>query len=140
MGAVIHNPKTHRKIDVVSPLMAPPITLVDPEMTATLPPGITAATGMDALTHGWKSYTATLAHPLTDAIHRQAIELLGKYLLRAYREQIGSNAIPHDDGDPDRWHRLPEFRLGRGAWPGPPYLGATSTSPTAWQTPSCCPT
>jgi alcohol dehydrogenase class IV len=86
MGAVITDPRTHRKIDVVSPFMAPRLALVDPALTATLPPALTAATGMDALTHSVEGYTATLAHPLTDAIHRLAIELLGKYLLRAYHD------------------------------------------------------
>jgi alcohol dehydrogenase class IV len=41
---------------------------------------------MGALTHSVEGFTATLAHPLTDAIHLLAIELLGKYLLRAYRD------------------------------------------------------
>jgi len=95
MGAVITDPATHRKIDVVSPLMAPRLALVDPEVTVSLPPGMTAATGMDALTHSVEGYTATLAHPLTDAIHRQAIELLGKYLLRAYRDGSDRNARYH---------------------------------------------
>jgi alcohol dehydrogenase class IV len=86
MGAVITDPRTHRKIDVVSPFMAPRLALVDPAMTATLPPALTAATGMDALTHSVEGYTATLAHPLTDAIHSLAIELLGRHLLRAYHD------------------------------------------------------
>jgi alcohol dehydrogenase class IV len=84
MGAVITDPVTHRKIDVVSPFMAPRLALVDPAVTATLPPALTAATGMDALTHSVEGYTATLAHPLTDAIHLLAIQLLGRHLLRAY--------------------------------------------------------
>jgi alcohol dehydrogenase class IV len=92
MGAVITDPKTHRKIDVVSPFMAPRLALVDPTVTATLPPALTAATGMDALTHSVEGYTATLAHPLTDAIHILAIRLLGKYLLRAYRDGSDSEA------------------------------------------------
>jgi alcohol dehydrogenase class IV len=86
MGAVITDPTTHRKIDVVSPFMAPRLALVDPAVTATLPPALTAATGMDALTHSVEGYTATLAHPLTDAIHLVAIQLLGRHLLRAYRD------------------------------------------------------
>jgi alcohol dehydrogenase class IV len=86
MGAVITDTRTHRKIDVVSPFMAPRLALVDPAVTATLPPAMTAATGMDALTHSVEGYTATLAHPLTDAIHLVAIELLGKHLLQAYRD------------------------------------------------------
>ena len=121
MGAVITDLATHRKIDVVSPLMAPRLALVDPEVTVSLPPGMTAATGMDALTHSVEGYTATLAHPLTDAIHRQAIELLGKYLLRAYRDGTDKDA---------RYHTMmasmiagigfPNSGSGRGAWPGPP--------------------
>ena len=86
MGAVISDPKTHRKIDVVSPFMAPSLSLVDPEVTVSLPAAITASTGMDALTHSVEGYTATLAHPLTDAIHLQAIGLLAKYLLRGYHD------------------------------------------------------
>jgi alcohol dehydrogenase class IV len=95
MGAVITDPATHRKIDVVSPLMAPRLALVDPGVTASLPPGMTAATGMDALTHSVEGYTATLAHPLTDAIHLQAIKLLGKYLQRAYHDGADQEARYH---------------------------------------------
>ena len=95
MGAVITDPATHRKIDVVSPLMAPRLALVDPEVTASLLPGMTASTGMDALTHSIEGYTATLAYPLTDAIHLRAIELLGKYLLRAYRDGADLEARYH---------------------------------------------
>ena len=58
--------------------MAPRVSLVDPELTYSLPPAMTAATGMDALTHSIEGYTATLASSLTDAIHIRAIELLGR--------------------------------------------------------------
>jgi alcohol dehydrogenase class IV len=85
MGAVITDPESHRKIDVVSPLMAPTVSLVDPLLTLSLPPNITAATGMDALTHAIEGYTATLASPLTDALHERSIRLLGKYLLSAFK-------------------------------------------------------
>ena len=84
MGAVITDPESHRKIDVVSPLMAPTVSLVDPQLTVSLPPNITAATGMDALTHAIEGYTATLASPLTDALHEKSIRLLGKYLVTAF--------------------------------------------------------
>jgi alcohol dehydrogenase class IV len=84
MGAVITDPDTHRKIDVVSPLMAPTVSLVDPQLTLSLPPSLTAATGMDALTHAIEGYTATLASPLTDALHEKAIRLIGRYLLSAF--------------------------------------------------------
>jgi alcohol dehydrogenase class IV len=86
MGAVITDPETHRKFDVVSPLMAPTVSLVDPDLTRSLPPRITAATGMDALTHAIEGYTATLASPLTDALHEKAIRLLGEHLIPAYKK------------------------------------------------------
>jgi len=92
MGAVISDPETHRKIDVVSPLMAPRLALVDPELTATLPPALTAATGMDALTHSIEGCTATLAYAATDALHLKAIELLGLHLPRAYRDGADKEA------------------------------------------------
>ncbi len=86
MGSVITDQKTHRKFDVVTPLMAPRLSLVDPLLTQSLPASLTGATGMDALTHSIEGYTATLASPLTDALHLKAIELLGSSLLRAYRD------------------------------------------------------
>jgi alcohol dehydrogenase class IV len=86
MGSVITDQSTHRKIDVVSPLMAPHMSLVDPLLTQSLPASLTGSTGMDALTHSVEGYTATLASPLTDAIHLKAIELLGTSLLKAYQD------------------------------------------------------
>ena len=86
MGAVITDQETHRKFDVVDPLMAPTLSLVDPLLTASLPAALTGATGMDALTHAIEGYTATLASALTDALHLKAIGLLGRYLLQAYRD------------------------------------------------------
>ena len=94
-GAVITDQGSHRKIDVVSPHMAPRIALVDPELTYSLPPAMTAATGMDALTHSIEGYTATLASPLTDAIHLRVIELLGRYLLRAFANGKDEEARHH---------------------------------------------
>jgi alcohol dehydrogenase class IV len=86
MGAVITDPRTHRKFDVVDPMMAPRLSLVDPLLTVSLPAALTGATGMDALTHAIEGYTATLASPLTDALHLKAIELIGKNLVKAYTD------------------------------------------------------
>jgi len=86
MGSVITDQKTHRKFDVVSRLMAPRLALVDPLLTQRLPAALTAATGMDALTHAVEGYTATLASPLTDALHLKAITMLGNDLPRAYHD------------------------------------------------------
>ncbi len=94
-GAVITDQRTHRKVDVVSPFMAPRLALVDPELTYSLPPRLTAATGMDALTHSIEGYTASLASPLTDAIHLRVIEMLGRHLLRAYLQGDNAEARHH---------------------------------------------
>ena len=80
MASVILDEDANRKFDIVSPHMAPAVSLVDPESTYTLPAALTAYTGMDALTHAVEGYTATLASPLTDAVHLKAITLLWKHL------------------------------------------------------------
>ena len=77
------------KFTVKHASIAPRIALLDPRMTMTLPPGLTAATGMDALTHAIEGYTARVSEPLADAAALYAIELVTKYLKLAVRD--GSN-------------------------------------------------
>ena len=74
------------KFTVKHPAMAPRIALLDPRMTLTMPPGLTAATGMDALTHAIEGYTARVSEPLADAAALYAIELVAKYLKTAVFE------------------------------------------------------
>jgi alcohol dehydrogenase len=68
------------KFTLKHPCIAPRIALLDPQMTITLPAGLTAATGMDALTHAIEGYTARVSEPLADAAALYAIELVAKYL------------------------------------------------------------
>ena len=86
MASVIMDEEANRKFDIVSEHMAPAVGLVDPENTYTLPPSMTAYTGMDALTHAIEGYTATLAGPVTDAIHLKAIKLLWSNLDRVMED------------------------------------------------------
>jgi alcohol dehydrogenase len=81
---VITDADAKRKIDGGSPLMAARVALVDPELTLTLPPALTASTGIDALTHAIESYTCLLSEPLTDSLALTATRLLGRSLRRAY--------------------------------------------------------
>ena len=74
------------KFTVKHPSMAPRIAILDPQMTITMPPGLTAATGMDALTHAIEGYTAKVAEPLADAAALYAIELVTRYLKTAVFE------------------------------------------------------
>jgi choline dehydrogenase len=69
-----------------TPLIGPHVALLDPELTLGLPPAITAATGMDALSHGVECYTCDYHQPLNDAVALMAIELVSRWLPRAYAD------------------------------------------------------
>lgn len=73
-NAVISSPASLAKKSLRSPLMIPPLVIVDPELTATLPPKITAWTGMDALTQLIESYMTRKAQPTTRALALGALE------------------------------------------------------------------
>jgi alcohol dehydrogenase len=88
-SSVITDTKEKFKFTVKSPSIAAAVALVDPALTDTLPPHITAATGLDALTHGIEGYTATCTEPIAEALGLYAIEYIGRYLQRAV----------HDGGD-----------------------------------------
>ena len=64
------------KFSIKDPRIAPKVALVDPEMTLTMPPGLTASTGMDALTHAIEGFTANASEPIADAAALYAIELI----------------------------------------------------------------
>ena len=85
-GSVITDTAEKFKFTVKSPLLAPKVALADPEMTATMPRSLTAFTGMDALTHAIEAYTCRAATPFSDAPALVAMELIGKYLRRAWRD------------------------------------------------------
>jgi alcohol dehydrogenase len=79
-GAVITDTREHFKFTIKHVKIAPKIALLDPNMTVSMPPSLTAATGMDALTHAIEGYTATVAEPLGDAVALYAIELIATHL------------------------------------------------------------
>lgn len=81
--ALITDPATYAKIATESVHMLADIALIDPALTETVPPFVTAATGVDAMAHCVEAYTSKRAHPLIDAYALQGIQLVGKYLKRA---------------------------------------------------------
>ncbi len=83
---VITDPERVRKFVCVDTNDAPEVAVVDPTMMATMPVGLTAATGMDALTHAIEGYTTKAAWELTDMFHLEAIELISKNLRDAVAE------------------------------------------------------
>ena len=77
---VITDVEKKRKFVCVDTNDIPEIAIVDPDMTATMPKGLTAATGMDALTHAIEGYITKGAWEMTDMFHLKAIELISKHL------------------------------------------------------------
>jgi len=82
--AIFANEKLNVKQGVVSGYLIPNVALVDPMMTVKMPRGITAATGLDALTHAIEAYVSTQAQPLTDTFALRAIGLISANLRTAY--------------------------------------------------------
>ena len=77
---VITDVERKRKFVCVDPHDMPIIAVVDPDMMSSMPKGLTASTGMDALTHAIEGYTTKAAWEMTDMFHLKAIELISKSL------------------------------------------------------------
>ncbi len=77
---VITDVEKKRKFVCVDTNDIPEIAVVDPDMMASMPKGLTAATGMDALTHAIEGYITKAAWTMTDMFHLKAIELISRYL------------------------------------------------------------
>ena len=77
---VIIDEEVKKKMVCVDPNDIPAVAIVDPELMYSMPKGLTAATGMDALTHAIEGYTTKAAWEMTDMFHLKAIELISKSL------------------------------------------------------------
>lgn len=84
--AIISDTRRRVKIAIVSKMVIPDIALVDPQTTTTMPPELTAATGMDALCHAFEAAVSTASSPLTDMAADSAIALVVDNLPGACRE------------------------------------------------------
>jgi len=81
--ALVTDPASVSKLAVESNHMLADLAIIDPALTMTVPPAVTAATGIDALAHCVESFTSKRAHPIIDMYAREGIALVGKYLGRA---------------------------------------------------------
>lgn len=88
-SSVINDTNRSIKISLRDRQVAPRIALVDPDVTLSLPPALTAATGMDALTHAVEAYTGLRATPFIDQLALQAVRMIARHLPEAVRN--GSN-------------------------------------------------
>lgn len=84
-NAILLDEADELKKGVVSPHLVPDAAFVDPLLTVSVPPSVTAATGLDALTHCIEAYANKFAHPVVDAYALQGIRLIGANLIRAVR-------------------------------------------------------
>jgi alcohol dehydrogenase len=82
-AAVIYNEEKKVKMLFSADKLYPTMAVLDPKMTATVPPKITAATGLDALTHSIEAFINLQKNPIEDAYAVAAIELIAKYIVRA---------------------------------------------------------
>lgn len=84
--AVITDEEREIKFNVGGPLIAAHLTIIDPELHTSMPPHVTAMTGIDAIAHAVECYTMKYAQPITDAVALLAIEYAAKYIRRAYAD------------------------------------------------------
>ncbi|WP_095211248.1 iron-containing alcohol dehydrogenase [Endozoicomonas ascidiicola] len=83
---IITNEQSHIKMAIVDQNVTPAIAINDPELMLGMPASLTAATGMDALTHGVEAFLSSSASPVTDAVASKAIKLVAEYLPRAVKD------------------------------------------------------
>lgn len=91
-NAVLGSTEHHMKVSLRSPFMIPLLAVVDPELTCSLPPEVTAMTGLDALTQVVEPYVSGAANPITDAICREGITRAARSLRKAYQNGIDAAA------------------------------------------------
>ncbi|KQR26950.1 iron-containing alcohol dehydrogenase [Agrobacterium tumefaciens] len=90
--SLITDPVKGAKIAVESPHMIADIAVLDPELTFSVPPAVTAATGVDAMAHCVEAFTNKRAHPMIDGFARMGFRLVGKYLARAVKDGSDTEA------------------------------------------------
>lgn len=94
-NAVLASPEHRLKVSLRSPQMLPRVAVVDPELTASAPPAVTAAAGLDALTQLIEPFVSNAANPLTDAVCREGLHRAARSLRRVY--QNGQDRAARED-------------------------------------------
>jgi acetaldehyde dehydrogenase/alcohol dehydrogenase len=127
--AVVTDEQTGRKYPIADYELTPNMAIVDSELTMGMPKGLTAHSGIDALTHALEAMAAVTATDYTNALALESIRVLFKYLPRAYnngaKDELARGTMP------------PPWR----AWPSPTPSWASATPwPTSWAPCSTCPT
>ncbi|MBP3389177.1 MAG: iron-containing alcohol dehydrogenase, partial [Clostridia bacterium] len=90
--SVVSDTENHTKIPLVSDSMLPDEAILDVEMVRSVPPTVTADTGMDVFTHALESYVSTENTEFSAALAEKAIEIVGSFLLRSYLDNHDTHA------------------------------------------------
>ena len=85
-NAVIGSPEHGVKVSMRSPLMLPRLAVIDPQLTLSMPPPLTAFTGLDALTQLMEAFVSNNANPLTDGICREGMRRAARSLRKAFQD------------------------------------------------------
>lgn len=85
-AAVISDPEQGIKLSLLNPRIPPDVAIIDPRMTASLPPILTATTGMDALTHAIEAFVGIQKNPISDAYASSAVRLIGQNLVKVVKD------------------------------------------------------
>jgi len=85
-AAVLHDTAAHRKVPLSHDELLPDVAILAPEFTYSMPPELTAGTGLDVLAHAMDAVTMPAAYEFTDPLALKAIEMVFRWLPRAYRE------------------------------------------------------
>ena len=91
-NSVLESPQHRVKVSMRSPLMFPRWAVVDPELTYSMPPPITASTGLDAFTQLLEAFVSNKANPLTDGICREGLRRVAGSLVRVFEDGRDSEA------------------------------------------------
>jgi alcohol dehydrogenase class IV len=94
-NSVLGSPEHRVKVSMRSPYMLPDLALVDPELTYSMPPGLTAVTGLDAFTQLLEAFVSVRANPLTDGICREGLQRAARSLKRVYFD--GADVTARED-------------------------------------------
>lgn len=94
-SSVITDTKEKFKFTIKSPAIAAKVAIIDPELTLSVPPLVTAATGIDALTHAIEGYTANCTEPIAEAVGLYAVEYIAGHLVEAVKNGANLEARDH---------------------------------------------
>lgn len=83
LAAVIYDQENHTKLSYSDKFLMPDLAVLDPQMTVSMPPKLTAATGMDALTHAVEAYVGLDTSPPAQALSQHAVSLIAGHIIRA---------------------------------------------------------